>query len=459
MSAFFIYLSKVIVCSSLFAGCYWLFLRKERFYAWNRFFIMASVALSILIPVWIIPVGNASQLIPATNEIFSHFVINPNGSEMDELILSGPSPVSYQSIGLSVYFAVVFLLLGKKLIYFSRILRLRKRLERFQTPETDVYYTDEACAPFTFFRSIFWKKDISFDSEEGQYVYRHELAHVRLGHSRDKTFMQLVCCIFWINPFFLLFRHELELVHEFAADNESLGEDNANELSSLLLCTLYPNYYRDFISRFFQSPVKRRIFMITKNKTQKSSMNMLRKMSIIPVTMFALYAFSIQPADTITSKSSLSESVMQQDPWTPQNELEELIVVVGYGQNVTPRKDIQVIRDSERTIAPGAISYTEVEQKPVFQEGKDSYFRFMTNHIKYPVIAQENGIVGKIVVSYVIDTNGNVTDVKSPVKIDGLSMEGERLIKLMPAWKPGSHKGKNVAVQCYAIMEFRLQSK
>jgi len=344
MSAFFIYLLKVVVCSSLFAGCYWLFLRKERFYAWNRFFIMASVALSILIPVLIIPVGNASQLIPATNEIFSHFVINPNGSEMDELILSGRSPVSFQWIGLFVYFAVVILLLGKKLIYFSRI-----------------------------------------------------------------------------------------------------------------LLTLYPNYYRDFISRFFQSPVKRRIFMITKNKTQKSSMNLLRKMSILPVTMCALYAFSIQPADMMASKSSLPESVMQQDPWTPQNELEELIVVVGYGQNVTPRKDIQVIRDSERTIAPGAISYTEVEQKPVFQEGKDGYFRFMASNIKYPVIAQENGIVGKIVVSYVIDTNGNVTDVKSPVKIDGLSMEGERLIKSMPAWKPGSHKGKNVAVQCFAIMEFKIR--
>ena len=203
--------------------------------------------------------------------------------------------------------------------------------------------------------------------------------------------------------------------------------------------------------------------MITKeNKTQKSSMNMLRKMSIIPVIMIALYAFSIQPADRIpTSKSSLSESILQ-DPWTPQNELEEPIFIIGYGQkgsdNVSPKQDIQVIRDSERKIAPGAIAYTDVEQKPVFQEGKDSYLRYMTSNIKYPIVAQENGIVGKIVVSYVIDTEGNVTDVKSPVMIDILSKEGERIIKSMPAWKPGSHNGKKVAVQCYAIMEFRLQN-
>ena len=203
--------------------------------------------------------------------------------------------------------------------------------------------------------------------------------------------------------------------------------------------------------------------MITKeNKTQKSSMNMLRKMSIIPVIMIALYAFSIQPATMPLSSNSSSSEVVQQDPWTPQNELEEFIVVVGYGKsgsaNVAPRQDIQVTRESERKIAPGAIAYTDVEQKPVFQEGRDGYHRFMTSNIKYPVIAQENGIVGKIVVSYVIDTDGNVTDVKSPVKIDMLSMEGERIIKSMPAWKPGSHHGKKVAVQCYAFMEFRLQN-
>jgi protein TonB len=160
--------------------------------------------------------------------------------------------------------------------------------------------------------------------------------------------------------------------------------------------------------------------------------------------------------------SSLSESVLQQDPWTPQNELEQYVVVVGYGksgsENVAPQQDIQVTRDSERKIAPGAIAYNDVEQKPVFQEGQDGYMKFLSNNIRYPVIAQENGIVGKIVVSYVIDKEGNVTNVQSPVKIERLSMELERIIKLMPAWKPGSQNGQNVAVQCYAFAEYRLQN-
>ena len=473
MTAFFAYLFKVIVCSALFAGCYWCVLRNGRFHQWNRFYIMASVALSIIIPALTIPVSTQRIMIPATTDYIEHVVINPT-QVIDVPITFEESPIRWEWFGVAVYLSVVFFLLAKKLFFFIRIFRLKKCSERMHASEADVYYTADDSAPFTFFRSVFWKKDVPFDSGEGRYMLCHELAHVRLGHSRDKTLMQLVCCFFWMNPFFVLFRRELDIVHEFAADSESLGEGNVEELSSLILCALYPNHYHDFISRFFQSPIKRRITMITKKQNKKSLMNVVRKMSILPVALVALYAFSIKPTDmpftgiTITSQSP-ADSVWR-EPWIPQNnELEEIIVIVGYGQrrnestqNDAPPKsappiEIKVVRENERRIASGAISYNDVEQKPVFQDGTASYLKYLAANIKYPVIAQENGIVGKIVVSYVIDTEGKVTDVQSPVKIDLLSIELERVIKSLPAWKPGVHNGKNVAVQCYAFAEFRLQ--
>jgi len=467
MITFFTYLFKVIVCSALFAGCYWGVLRNGHFHQWNRFYIMASVALSIIIPALTIPVSTQRIMIPATAYSSAQTVINPT-QEIDVPVTFEGSPIRWEWFGLAVYLSVVFFLLAKKLFFFIRIFRLKKCSERMRASEVDMYYTADDSAPFTFFRSVFWKKDVPFDSGEGRCMLLHELAHVRLGHSRDKTLMQLVCCFFWMNPFFMLFRHELDIVHEFAADNESIGEGNAEELSSLILCALYPNYYHDFISRFFQSPIKRRITMITKKQNKKSLMNALRKMSMIPVAMIALYAFSIKPTDmpltgiTITSQSP-ADSVWQ-EPWIPQYEIEGPIVIVGYGQkgnvaspNDAPQKEITVVRDNERTIAFGAISYDKVEQKPVFQDGNTSFLQYFMNNIKYPVRAQENGIVGKVVVSYVIDQDGNVTDVRSPVKIDFLSVELERVIKSLPAWKPGVHNGKNVAVQCYAFAEFRLQ--
>jgi len=459
MTAFFIYLLKVILCSALFAGCYWQALRNRRFHHWNRFYIMASVLMSILIPMLIISVPASQIVLQATNSYLTNSVIN-QVKAVDVPLTSGVSLLSWTWIVLGAYLSVVVFFLVRTFIFISGILRLKRRSERINRHDVNMYYTDDAAAPFTFFRSVFWKKDDLTDSGEGSCMLRHELAHVRLGHSWDKMLMQLVCCLFWINPFFMLFRRELEIVHEFEADSESLNEGNSKELSSLILCTLYPKHYHDFISRFFQSPIKRRIIMITKNKTQKTSMDILRKMSIIPIAMIALYAFSIRPTDTPTGISlSLSESVLQ-DPWTAQNELEEEIIVVGYGRNnVSIKQDVKVTRENKRKIARRTISYTDVEQKPVFQDGIPQYLRFIANNITYPTIAIESGITGMVVVSFVIDKDGKVTDVKSPVKIDPLSRELERVIKKLPDWKPGVQGGKTVAVQCYAFVQFKLETR
>jgi len=203
--------------------------------------------------------------------------------------------------------------------------------------------------------------------------------------------------------------------------------------------------------------------MINKNKNKKSFVNMLRKMSIVPVALVALYLFACNNEGRRTNSDVISQPLSEsewQKSWTPQNEGETSIHVVGYGipnQDVAINKEVVVTYDRERTIARGAISYNDVEQKPVFQGTDNDFRRFLARYLVYPAKAQENGIAGTVVVSFVVDKDGNVTDVKSPVKIDILSDEAERVFKKSPAWKPGSQKGKNVAVQCFAFMEFELR--
>jgi len=449
MSVFFIYLIKVIACSTLFAGCYWLALRNGRFYRWNRFCIVASVALSIIIPALNISIPASYILTPASSAYVVPMIIEPDETAVASLPSQATS-IPWIQLSAILFMSIVLILFVKEIFSFLRILRIKRQSERICTPETVLYCTDDEAAPFTFFRTIFWKKGVSVDSSESRSMIRHELAHVRLAHSWDKALMQLVCCLFWMNPFFMLFRRELELVHEFEADCESFGEDNAEELSSAILGTLYPNYYHDLTSRFSQSNIKRRIFMISKNKKQKSLMNMLRKMSIIPVAFIAMYLFGCK------SDGRQSETL----PLTPQNEMEETVIVVGYGQIgqvVVPKEDVQVVSDSKRKIAKGAISFDDAQQKPVFQ-GKDNNFRqYLGMNLKYPAEAFENGITGTVAVSFVVDKNGNVTDVKSPVKIEYLSDELERVVQSSPVWKPGSQKGKDVAVQCYSFVEFKIQ--
>jgi len=457
MTVFLFYLLKVIVCSALFAGCYWWMLCNRGFYHWNRFHIVASVALSIIIPLLDISIPVMQKVIPSATYYTTYFVMDHVEEVAVPVQATAPS-FNWEWTGWIFFVSIVLSLLVKEIISFARILRLKRCSERICIPETVLYCTDDASAPFTFFRNIFWKKGISVDSGEGRCMLRHELAHVRLGHCWDKALMQFVCCIFWMNPFFILFRRELELVHEFAADSES----SAEELSSLILCTLYPNYYHDFTSRFSQSSIKRRIFMITENK--KSKLNMLRKMSIVPVALVAMYLFACNSEgrrDNVSEIAQpLSESVWQKS-WTPQNNLEEPVIVVGYGrlyEDVKLSADVMVTHTSERAIARWAISYDEVEEKPVFQGEGNNFRRHLAFNLVYPPVAQENGITGTVVVSFIVEKDGTVTDVKSPVKIDLLSKELERVVKSSPAWKPGKQGGKDVAVQCYAFVEFRFDT-
>ncbi len=454
MFALFSYLLKVVICSALFAGCYWCILRNGRFYQWNRFYIVTAVVLSIVIPLLDIPMTASRMILSAPSGYVAHIVVDP--AEVTATATTVSPNFSWRWLLLGAYILVVLLFVVKETISLICILSLKHKSERIHTPETNLYCIDDDTAPFTFFRTIFWKRGFPVDSNEGRCMLRHELAHVRLGHSWDKALMQLACCVFWMNPFFMLLRRELELVHEFTADSESIDNGNVEELSSLILCTLYPNHYHDFTSRFFQSSVKRRIFMITKNK--KSTMGLLRKLSIVPVILITLYAFSVRSVVPSPVETGISQPVWQ-DPWTPQNDIERFVYVIGYGsqdKKVTPKEDIKVIRDSERKIASGAVSYNDVEQKPVFQGADNDFRSYLAKNMNYPANAQENGIVGTVVVSFVVDKNGKVTDVKSPVKIEYLSDELERVIKASPAWKPGRQGGKDVAVQCYSFVEFKL---
>ena len=302
MTTFFIYFLEVTVCSALFLGYYWLVLRNSNFYRWNRFFINTSVILSIVIPLLNISIPTTTIVLLDIYDNVVNYIAVSSTVDTTTSVQSGITSISWATLCFMAYLLVTSILVVREFVSLVRVVRLKQHAERIQIKEFNLYCIDDNTAPFIFFRTLFWGKDISLDSSKGSCILRHELAHIRLGHSWDKALMQFVCCIFWMNPFFILLRHELELVHEFEADRESLGEGNVEELSSLILSTMYPNHYHDFTSRFFQSPIKRRIFMITKSK--KSKLSIIRKISVIPILIITLFAFSVNSGKSVTFNSS-----------------------------------------------------------------------------------------------------------------------------------------------------------
>ena len=99
-----------------------------------------------------------------------------------------------------------------------------------------------------------------------------------------------------------------------------------------------------------------------------------------------------------------------------------------------------------------------VEQMPSFPGGQAALFEFLSKNIRYPVVAEENGIQGRVTVQFVVEKDGSVTDVRIMKSVDpSLDKEAERVVKSMPKWIPGKQNGSPVRVNYYVPVVFRLQ--
>ena len=99
-----------------------------------------------------------------------------------------------------------------------------------------------------------------------------------------------------------------------------------------------------------------------------------------------------------------------------------------------------------------------VEEMPSFPGGNGALMSFLSSNIKYPVVAQENGVQGRVIVSFVVERDGSITDVKVARSVDpSLDREAQRVVKSMPKWKPGKQNGSAVRVKYTVPVVFRLQ--
>ena len=145
------------------------------------------------------------------------------------------------------------------------------------------------------------------------------------------------------------------------------------------------------------------------------------------------------------------------------NVVEDDVEVEEIEINTEDDKDVEVV------IAPPVeapveeeeedVIFQVVESMPEFPGGQQALFKYLNENVKYPVIAQENGIQGRVICQFVVNKDGSIVDVVA-VRSSGeasLDKEAIRVIKSMPKWKPGKQRGKPVRVKYTVPVNFRLQ--
>lgn len=99
-----------------------------------------------------------------------------------------------------------------------------------------------------------------------------------------------------------------------------------------------------------------------------------------------------------------------------------------------------------------------VEQQPLFPGGPAALMKYLSENTKYPVVAQENGVQGRVTVQFVVEKDGSISDVHVLRGVDpSLDKEAVRVVKSMPRWTPGKQNGITVRVNYHVPVLFRLQ--
>lgn len=160
------------------------------------------------------------------------------------------------------------------------------------------------------------------------------------------------------------------------------------------------------------------------------------------------------------------DEVKPEEEMKSQDELNENKTAIGaFDVKGNDEEGGTVLKAVEEIAAPEPPKHEEenkvfdvVEQMPSFPGGPAALMKYLSENMRYPAVAEENGIQGRVTVQFVVEKDGSVTDVKTMKSVDpALDREAERVVKSMPKWIPGKQNGSAVRVKYFVPVVFRLQ--
>jgi TonB family protein len=460
MTTFLIYSLQTIVLQVLFLAVFEILFKKETFFKANRFYLLGSLILSLLLPLIQIPVEAVvhEQAVYQLKEI----VITKNVSEiyLKNGLKNYSSVFMFYLIGVTFFSALFIFKVGKLLTY---IMSAKKSNQN----KGNIILVSNSNQAFSFFNKVF----IGADNQNIDVILKHELVHAKQLHSLDILFIELLKIIFWFNPILYLYHNRIVALHEFEADFKSADSDR-KKYFEVLLCEVLNCNSISFTNNFYnQSLIKKRIVMLQKSKSKKHGV--VKYLLAIPVIVLSMTLFSTTVVAQETKKLEQKvEKVVEKKANPKKTETQTAPnskVVPVYDKEKSQIVELSEVRSAEEVAKQ--IPFAVVEEVPMFKgcEGVDKSAQFdcfqkeMTNHIKlhftYPKEAMENNIQGRVQVEYLIDEIGNVEvyRVKGPENAQPLEEEARRIINLLPQFIPGKEKGKAIAVRHVVPITFRMQ--
>ena len=444
MLAFLFYDLKVAVLIAAFYFCYRLLMERDTLHRLNRVVLLVTLVLSLVLPLCVMTFHETQWMepLPVADQA------EPDVAELGQALPVVPAHQWWQ-------LALTIVVVGGMVFRLAYLLRsyamLRRMLRSGEEHRLDdgvrLVVVDQPVAPFSWMNTIVVNRQDY--AERNALLLIHERSHIRLHHSRDVVFVELLTVLQWFNPVVWLLSRDLRTVHEYEADEAVLsqGADTAQYITLLMhkamgvqACVL--------ANGINTSETKKRVKMMIKMKSPRWSW--LKCLYIVPIAALSL---------AVTARTVTDYKVL------PSQELAQVQAV-----------------DGEDPV------FEVCEVLPQFPGGDVEMMNFFMKNVKYPVVAETNGVQGCVLVSFIVEKDGSLSHVEAKSVTDAtgnavtvvairpdmtdkqkqeavdrnkgiqaLKDESERVVKLMPKWKPGKQRGETVRVRCTIPATFRLQ--
>ncbi|MEM1328792.1 MAG: TonB family protein, partial [Bacteroidota bacterium] len=327
------YLLEVTICWSIFYLLYATLLRKETFFHTNRWYLLGTLAVGLLIPLisW--------QPQPDTIYHSGAELFQPIHQSLDQFddtiqIIAQENTWTWLDILLLIY-VLGAIIVGYRFLYgLFQIWQLYNRSDVQRQGDILLVQTDQEHLPFSFFNLLFWSCTFEAALKEEAQILKHEVAHIDQKHTLDLLFVEILQIVFWCSPIIYCYRIALRNTHEYLADALVLKDAKRKDYGRLLLKQSMSSIQIALANHFIQSQLKNRILMMTRHESHKR--NLMKYLPLLPLLLLTVLAFSKWEAEA----QSTVEATQLTD-----NTLDEIVVAALAASTTKEMTFIHPIKD------------------------------------------------------------------------------------------------------------------
>ena len=413
---------------------YRLTLSRTTFHGFNRGVLLCSLALAATVPFMHFQSVSEKAAAPFTYMMNEIMVYADATAQMNpEQTVQDAGSISWASVLTLVYMAGVIICLFRVAIGVLSSEILCHRRSRTLADGSHLVITDRNYAPFS------WRNYIVISRKDyeanGAMIITHEQAHVRHHHSFDLMLAQLFCAFQWFNPAAWMLKRSLLEVHEFEADASVLdsGFDERRYQICLVRAALQGSFATT-TNNFANCSTKKRIVMMNRHSTNPWAR--LRVLLMLPAVALSVTVASAGNQDIKGAEKAVSIQVVD------ANKPDSLVT-----WQVEPEEEPDDV-------------FMVVDEGPEFPGGTMALLEHLAKTIKYPQNCRDEKIQGRVLVSFIVEKDGSLSgfEVVKSVHPD-LDAEALKVIKALPAWKPGTQHGEKVRVKFTVPVNFRLSAE